>query len=86
MVNQNNKKSISFLCMYIASIAFTILLFLFPNQSNFKSSYVIPLIVVLLVKYLFGDFDVGYQWTMSDILFWFSIPLVSHLTVLLISL
>ena len=81
---KQNKSLLSILSIYVASIAFTLLLFLLPNQSNFNSSFIIPFIVVFLIKYLFGDFDIGFQWTIYDILFWFSIPLLSHFIVVLL--
>jgi hypothetical protein len=36
------------------------------NRSNFKKALIIPVIVLLTTKYVYGDFDDGYQWTPSD--------------------
>ena len=55
----------------------TIILFFIPNKSNFDKKFFIPLIAVLLTKYAFGDWDVGYSWTMYDPLFWTVLPLTS---------
>lgn len=54
----------------VACIIFTIILLQFENKSNFNSIIIIPIIVSLLVKYLFGDWDDGYVWSISDIYYW----------------
>lgn len=54
----------------LLSTILTIILLQCKNKSNFNSIYIIPIIVSLLVKYLIGDWDVGYQWTTSDIFYW----------------
>jgi hypothetical protein len=53
-----------------ASIFLTILLLFIKNESNFNDYIIIPLITSLVIKYTFGDFDIGYQWTKSDIFYW----------------
>ena len=40
----------------------------------------IPLIVSLLAKYLLGDWDKGYQWTINDLCYWASLVGFSALT------
>lgn len=42
-----------------------------PNKkSNIHPLLLGVLLAVLIVKVLFGDFDIGYQWTLSDL--WFA--------------
>ena len=53
-----------------ASIFLTILLLFIKNESNFNDYIIIPLITSLVIKYTFGDFDIGYQWSKSDIFYW----------------
>lgn len=65
----------------ISVVIYSIYLLQFANNSNFPSKYVIPLITVLSAKYFLGDFDIGYQWTFSDILFWVSLSLLSYIVV-----
>jgi hypothetical protein len=33
----------------------------------------IPIIVSLLTKYVFGDWDKGFQWSLLDLAYWLSI-------------
>jgi hypothetical protein len=61
----------------VLSIVFSLL----ENKSNFSELIMIPLITTLSVKYILGDFDVGYVYTKSDIVFWTMLPLVSFLKV-----
>jgi hypothetical protein len=71
------------------SILFTIVFVIFvsfiltniPNQSNFSSSYMIPLITALFTKYTLGDWDIGYRYTTLDIAYWLTVIYVSYLTV-----
>ena len=67
----------------LISISLTLLLLQFENKSNFNSIYIIPVIVGLLTKYLQGDWDVGYQWTLSDIFYWGTIFVSSAVVVFL---
>ena len=53
-----------------ASVFLTILLLFIKNESNFNDYIIIPLITSLVIKYKFGDFDIGYQWSKSDIFYW----------------
>ncbi len=59
----------------------TVVLLQVKNKSNFSSFIMIPLIVSLLTKYVLGDWDRGYKWTVSDIGYWTSIVCVSVFTV-----
>ena len=69
---------------HVASVLlYSIYLLQFTNNSNFPSRYIIPAISVLSVKYFLGDFDIGYQWTASDLLFWLCLSLLSYTVVVL---
>jgi hypothetical protein len=74
--------------MIIETILFVIslsLLFSFvENKSNFPSIIVIPLIVGFITKYILGDWDEGYSWTISDIFYWMCILFFSALTVFVV--
>lgn len=50
--------------------ASTFILSRFENKSNFSKFIMIPLIVSLLTKYILGDWDVGYVWSLLDIPYW----------------
>jgi len=52
------------------TILLTVILLQFKNKSNISSLIVVPLIVSLLIKYLIGDLDEGYIWSLSDISYW----------------
>lgn len=70
--------------MYIETILFvivlTLLLSLVKNKSNFSSFIMIPVIVSLVTKYVLGDWDKGYTWTMMDIPYWLCLFGFSYLT------
>jgi hypothetical protein len=68
----------------LSTIFLSILLFLFNNKSNFKTEYIIPIIVALLVKYLLGDWDKGYAWSSSDIQYWLFILIISYITIIIL--
>uniref|UniRef100_A0A6C0H2G2 Uncharacterized protein n=1 Tax=viral metagenome TaxID=1070528 RepID=A0A6C0H2G2_9ZZZZ len=74
--------------MIIETILFVIslsLLFSFiENKSNFPSIIVIPIIVGCITKYILGDWDEGYAWTISDIFYWMCIIIFSVLTVFIV--
>lgn len=59
------------------SVLFTTILLCFRNKSNFKIFYIVPIIVALLVKYIQGDWDHGYTWSLSDVFYWITIILTS---------
>ena len=46
-----------------------------------KSEYIIPLIMSVIIKYSIGDLDKGYQWTCCDILYWVYIIGLSYIIV-----
>ncbi len=55
----------------------TLILSIVKNKSNFSEYLMIPLIVSLLTKYVMGDWDKGYQWTINDLYYWGSLVAVS---------
>ena len=75
--------------IFAKNIAFTILATLFflqfPNKSNISFYIILPLAVSLQSKYLFGDLDDGFQWSLSDILYWVSLYVFSSLTIYIYS-
>ncbi len=58
----------------------TLILNSIPNQSNFPAYLIIPVIVGATTKYVIGDWDEGYQWSKSDILYWTTVVGVSAVT------
>jgi hypothetical protein len=57
----------------------TLVLSIVKNKSNFSDYLVIPLIVSLLTKYVLGDWDKGYQWSVYDLWYWASLVVLSLL-------
>ena len=51
------------------------------NRSNFRKEYVIPPIALLMTKYIVGDLDMGYTWTLNDIVFVSYVLLLSYAVV-----
>ena len=64
-------------------IIITLLLLQFNNYSNIKNIYIVPIISSLLVKYLLGDWDEGYQWSINDIYYWMILIIVSVLIIIM---
>ena len=71
-------QTIIFVILFV--ILSTLLLSFIKNKSNFSSYFMIPLIVSLFTKYSLGDWDKGYQWSISDIWYWLSLVGFSLLT------
>ena len=67
--------------MIIQTILITSALLMFKNKSNFPTEYVVPLITLLLIKYLGGDWDTGYRWTFNDLYYVLFILGISYMTV-----
>ena len=64
--------------------AFITILFLFiKNKSNFPTVIVLPLLVAAITKYVMGDWDKGYQWSIFDIGYWILIVCVSYFTIII---
>lgn len=68
----------------ISVIVFTILLFCIKNNSNFSKFITIPIIVAMLTKYIVGDFDSGYTWSISDVFYWLYIFALSYVLLLVL--
>ena len=64
----------------ILTILVTTIFFILPNRSNIKDVFIVPLIVALIIKYIFGDWDTGSAYSWSDILYFLLIILVSILS------
>ena len=45
----------------------------FPNKSNISPYVILPIIVSLQCKYLLGDLDKGFQWSLTDLVYWISL-------------
>ena len=57
---------------HILAVAAGIIGGTFPNTYSNANPYIIGAIVAgFLVKMIYGDYDKDYQWTVSDIVFWF---------------
>ena len=67
------------------SLLLTIILYYIPNKSNFSKYYMIPLLVILLIKYAYGDWDKGYTYTYYDILFYLILGSISIITIYLLN-
>ena len=65
----------------VFSMIVSILLFFVENRSNLPSALMIPALVSLLTKYVLGDWDKGFQWSLSDIAYWGSIFGTSYVTI-----
>lgn len=57
----------------------TIILNFIPNKSNFNKLYIIPILSSLLSKYIIGDWDIGYKYTLYDLLFWIYNLFISYI-------
>lgn len=69
------------LVVIILSIMFSFV----ENKSNFPNIVMIPIIVGSITKYILGDWDIGYVWTISDIFYWSSLIGFSVITVIIIN-
>jgi hypothetical protein len=66
---------------FLFVVLVTVGLAMIPNRSNFPTSIIVPILVALLTKYTLGDWDRGFRWTSSDLLFWTSILAISYITI-----
>ncbi|MBI90023.1 MAG: hypothetical protein CMG60_08050 [Candidatus Marinimicrobia bacterium] len=66
----------------ISVFLFTILLNNIKNKSNFSKFIIIPVIVAMLTKYIVGDLDSGYTWSVIDIFYWLYIFVLSYILLL----
>tara|TARA_B100000902_G_scaffold70002_1_gene75781 strand:+ start:8403 stop:8636 length:234 start_codon:yes stop_codon:yes gene_type:complete len=73
------------LSTFLLSILITWIITKFPNKSNFPDRIIIPTMCAIIIKYTFGDWDKGYNWTSTDIEYWATIFGTSYLTTYLIT-
>ena len=66
-------------------ILITVALFFIENRSNIPSIIIIPILVLILTKYVLGDWDRGFRFTLTDIFYFMSILAVSYITMLVLS-
>jgi len=66
------------------SIILATLFYIIPNNSNISKYYIIPIIVSLIVKYIFGDWDNGSVYSISDIVYFIVIIYTSVTTIFLL--
>ena len=59
----------------------TLLFLTIKNKSNFPNKIIIPILVALITKYSIGDLDKNYQYTISDVFYWFLILFVPYIIV-----
>ena len=65
----------------VLAVTLTLLLKQIRNKSNMPKEMIIPVIVALIVKYVLGDWDGGYSWTVSDIIYWLTIITTSYMII-----
>lgn len=72
-----------FISIFLTLLLTTILYFI-PDKSNYSKYFMIPLMVVLFIKYVYGDWDKGYIYTMKDIYYYVIIILTSIFNIYLL--
>lgn len=55
-----------------------------PNRSNVPTQIAVPILAALLTKFVVGDWDAGYAWTLLDVVYWPSLLGTSYATLLLL--
>lgn len=65
----------------VLAVTLTLLFKQIRNKSNIPNEMIIPVIVALIVKYVLGDWDSGYSWTVSDIIYWVTIITTSYMII-----
>jgi len=58
-----------FISIFLTLLLTTILYFIL-DKSNYSKYFMIPLMVVLFIKYVYGDWDKGYIYNMKDIYYY----------------
>ena len=66
-------QTLAFVVIVSAALSFV------PNRSNFPTAVMCALIAALLTKYVLGDWDEGYTYTTTDLIYWGSIGTVGYL-------
>lgn len=68
MLSQNKHNCVQVIATIIGGFVGALL----PNKlSNIPHLLMAVIIGSLVSKIIYGDFDIGYQWTISDIYYWF---------------
>ena len=73
------------LIIIIYIIATICMLLFFTNKSNISSEYIIPIIIILQVKYYFGDWNNKDFYNYTNLIYWICIVISSYLSVFLIN-
>ena len=73
-----------FISIFI-TILLTTIIYHIPDKSNYSKYFMIPAMVVLFIKYFYGDWDKGYIYTHKDILFYLILGLISILTIFILT-
>ena len=73
------------LVVLLFSILLSIVFYYIPNKSNIDDLYIVPIIVALIIKYIFGDWDKGSIYSYSDIWYFLLILSVSIATLKLLN-
>ena len=66
------------------TLLFTTILYFIPDKSNYSKYFMIPLMIVLFIKYIYGDWDKGYIYTIKDIYYYFILVLTSMINIYLL--
>jgi predicted membrane protein len=66
---------------FLFVVLVTLGLAMIPNRSNFPTTIIVPILTALLTKYTLGDWDRGFRWSSSDLLFWTSVLAISYITI-----
>ena len=65
----------------LITILLTTIIYYLPDKSNYSKYFMIPIMVVLSIKYFYGDWDKGYIYTMKDIYYYFIIISISMINI-----
>ena len=76
-------KTFNFLYNIIFVFFYSLVLLQFKNNSNFSVYVSIPVITALTAKYIFGDIDEGYQWSLLDGIYWVVLYIISVMAIYL---
>ena len=63
----------------------TCILLFFKNKSHISSEYIIPIIIILQIKYYFGDWNNQNLYDYKNFIYWLCIGLICYLSIILIN-
>lgn len=63
------------------AVCLSIFFFYIPNKSNSPKKYMIPIMVSIIIKYIMGDLDKGYAYTVKDIYYWSIILFIPYMVI-----